>query len=461
MITYLLVVRFEIISAGVSGLSKYLRSKYSSSWKPLSESDAVEVDHVCIDMNQILHTCIRGSKETSRTVSRIFSELDSILRMAKPRKSLVLAFDGFAPYAKMLTQRSRRFESSESLFVTPGTDLMESMNTLMLFYALQRSSRPAFKNVNLYISDPSLPGEGEIKIIDWLNGDFSNSNDSIIICGADSDILLLALAHKKHKYLTVIQDNIEKTEICNITSLLQSIKSSIYQYSSNANLLQGNIKGSDEDEQNLQLQKLSDSDSEMVSQSEECFSNSLTSLELDLVLCFGLQGNDYLPKLRQVSMEQTLVSYAKVLPRPCQSSELIDFVHGRRCVDCPRQRGDSSRWSTLMPMPLEEIICTQVRGSTCTRPLWRSSSKPWRRTSRPGENLRPPYRCFTLLAPANHAWHCLSLRHGLVRTPYSLLAHAVDPGPSRLLEQPPRIEVCGGSHCFDIRSEESHFVDLL
>jgi hypothetical protein len=228
-----------IVHCGIAGIGKYLRAKYRKSWKTVSiesprsytsgrdRGDSVsdrggedsgrgdgilggggkagswnttkvngdshtasmvassgaidvDVDHLCIDMNQVLHGCIRGSKSPDHVMAKIFQNLDMILRFSRPRKSLVLAFDGPAPFAKIITQRNRRKSNSLGCLVTPGTDLMNSMENMMLCYVLQRQSWPQLSNVTVFISDGKNPGEGELKIISWIKHYMPHTVDSII-----------------------------------------------------------------------------------------------------------------------------------------------------------------------------------------------------------------------------------------------------------------------------------------
>jgi XRN 5'-3' exonuclease N-terminus len=46
--------------------------------------------------------------------------LDCLLKMVEPTKSLVLTFDGPAPFAKLQTQRNRRISSPQNCLITPG-----------------------------------------------------------------------------------------------------------------------------------------------------------------------------------------------------------------------------------------------------------------------------------------------------------------------------------------------------
>ena len=88
----------------------------------------------------------------------------------------------------MQTQRHRRTASPESSLLTPGTDLMNSMENILMCYTLQRYQK--FGNISIFISGGNHPGEGELKIISWINNHLENCSESILIYGSDSDIVL-------------------------------------------------------------------------------------------------------------------------------------------------------------------------------------------------------------------------------------------------------------------------------
>ena len=60
-------------------------------------------DHVLVDVNQYVHTSARRATSQDDAVKRLYAALDGVLRVARPRKSLVLALDG----AEIQASRSR------------------------------------------------------------------------------------------------------------------------------------------------------------------------------------------------------------------------------------------------------------------------------------------------------------------------------------------------------------------
>ncbi|KAJ1488514.1 XRN 5'-3' exonuclease N-terminus-domain-containing protein [Baffinella frigidus] len=87
----------------------------------LLDPDMPEVDNLYLDMNGIIHPCTHGNADELRDLTReemflaIFSFLDNLVQLVKPRQVLFLAVDGVAPRAKMNQQRARRFKAAKGL----------------------------------------------------------------------------------------------------------------------------------------------------------------------------------------------------------------------------------------------------------------------------------------------------------------------------------------------------------
>ena len=79
-----------------------------------------DVHHLCIDMNQFLHSSFRRTASSQHFVAKVYNGIDKILSTVKPQSTLVLVFDGSAPFAKMQTQRLRRSSHPENSLLTPG-----------------------------------------------------------------------------------------------------------------------------------------------------------------------------------------------------------------------------------------------------------------------------------------------------------------------------------------------------
>lgn len=324
---------FYEVDSGIAGLTKYFRDFHRTAWISTSKRKSNSLnyerpqaaDHVCIDMNQVLHTSCRCADDPKHIMARIFTNLDDLLRVINPRKSLCLAFDGPAPFAKMQTQRSRRKTSPDSCLITPGTDFMNGMENLMLCYTLQRIQKTTFQNVSIFISGPETPGEGELKIIDWIFRNKPPLNETIVICGCDSDIILQALTLGTDYNCMVLQSGTEFSDaFCNISLLHKSMSSSIFSQA-NTTLFEESLN-----KYSTAVGLIHQNDSK-VHKFEDFiaeFGNSTTS-RFEIILLFILQGNDYLPKLRGVTIPKVLRTYAETIRRqPPGRRFLYDINNG-------------------------------------------------------------------------------------------------------------------------------------
>ena len=194
-------------------------------------------------MNGIVHPCThpegKPAPETEEEMMvEIFKYTERVVNMARPRKVLMLAIDGVAPRAKMNQQRSRRFRAAQEAVdkeeakreaikmfeamghpvseesknskswdtnaITPGTPFMDLLsNSLKYWISYKLTNDPGWRDLKVIISDSSVPGEGEHKIVDWIRRQRSYSewdaNTSHVIYGLDADLIMLSLAtHEPH-----------------------------------------------------------------------------------------------------------------------------------------------------------------------------------------------------------------------------------------------------------------------
>ncbi|KAI3645592.1 hypothetical protein MP228_008520 [Amoeboaphelidium protococcarum] len=207
-----------------------------------------EFDNLYLDMNGIVHPCTHPEdkpppKNEDEAMIEIFRYIDRIMAIIRPRKLLYMAIDGTAPRAKMNQQRSRRFrtaqeakaqaesakkarqdlidsgvlaedkgeegsgEQEEERFdsncITPGTPFMKKLSDSLQYYIAQRLEEGTWGECKVILSDASVPGEGEHKIMEYLRGQrahqMHNPNLKHVIYGLDADLIMLALlTHEPH-----------------------------------------------------------------------------------------------------------------------------------------------------------------------------------------------------------------------------------------------------------------------
>lgn len=250
---------------GVPALFRWLSQKYPKIISQVVEEQQVEIngekipmdtrgpnpngeefDNLYLDMNGIVHPCShpedRPAPETEEEMMlAIFEYTERVVRMVRPRKLLMIAVDGVAPRAKMNQQRSRRFRSAQeakekdedkaeflkmlkskkggvdteiheaivkktwdSNAITPGTPFMHLLaESLRYWCAYKLNEDPAWERMKVIISDASVPGEGEHKIMNFVRSQRRSPehdpNTRHVIYGLDADLIMLGLAtHEPH-----------------------------------------------------------------------------------------------------------------------------------------------------------------------------------------------------------------------------------------------------------------------
>lgn len=212
----------------------------------------VDFDCLYLDMNGIIHPCFHAhDSNEALTEEQIFENIDNyinrLFNIVRPRKLLFLAIDGVAPRAKMNQQRARRYRSAKDAVynhelkiaeckkanqleelqiledpdylskhdtnvITPGTRFMKNLaKHLQVFIKNQQETIPAWSDISIILSDASVPGEGEHKIMDFIRGQrFEQGYDPNrhhCIYGLDSDLIFLGLASHE-PYFTILREKV-------------------------------------------------------------------------------------------------------------------------------------------------------------------------------------------------------------------------------------------------------------
>ncbi|KAM0682406.1 5'-3' exoribonuclease 2 [Mitosporidium daphniae] len=217
-----------------------------------------EVDNLYLDMNGIIHPCCHPEDEDAPAdeeamFNAIFAYIERLFAMARPRHLLYMAVDGVAPRAKMNQQRSRRFRAAQeaqeqleaskifrnalrsngaevipepdadkgdglptpgsfdSNCITPGTAFMANLSTALRRFITEKiSTQSSWSCIQIILSDASVPGEGEHKIMDFIRQQQAAPgyppSMTHAMYGLDADLIMLALATHEPNFFVLRED---------------------------------------------------------------------------------------------------------------------------------------------------------------------------------------------------------------------------------------------------------------
>ncbi len=268
---------------GVPGLWPFIAEYFKKAVKPIQHvtssrqgTQYVEYfDYVYIDANALLHEqaqIVEGYGNHESMLPNEFSNLSPRLRQRKifeffvdsivervkiiiPKKVLYIAIDGSAPRAKQAQQRERRFVSAiqrlekeaiaehelfNSSVITPGTEFMGELAKFLHYkIRLMLEKRDVSRSVEIVFSPPTVPGEGEHKLLSYIRNLplKERNNASHCMFGPDGDLLVLTLsAHVKNMSLFrddqdkvgwfhLVNMNIVRSELKNKLGQLTNVRS--------------------------------------------------------------------------------------------------------------------------------------------------------------------------------------------------------------------------------------------
>eukprot|EP00743_Colponemidia_sp_Colp-15_P010063 GILK01011048.1.p1 GENE.GILK01011048.1~~GILK01011048.1.p1 ORF type:complete len:812 (-),score=128.27 GILK01011048.1:190-2625(-) len=260
---------------GIAKYTKWIQKTFPAAYdKTQTESRFLLFDHLHIDVNALIHNSVRTASNDRHFVRNLFVRLDSILRAVRARKSITLALDGPAPFAKVLTQRKHRSAvrvepgSLSTLAITPGTHFMTRLKGVLEYYAaLKMETMYAKYNVSFLVSGADAIGEGEAKLFERIASS-PVDNQTHIVIGDDADLILFALSSpKSHLFVMSATDS--------AANRFHSKSTVPLSYFSKQSFLK---------------------------ELESMFPNQSESVRLDFVVTSLLLGNDYLPKLSSTKL---------------------------------------------------------------------------------------------------------------------------------------------------------------
>ena len=204
---------------GIPAMFSYIVKNYPSIIKKYSK-DILKVDNLYLDCNSIIYDAYSKMEFDKLTetvavsiIKRVIIKIEEYISLINPSKTVIIAFDGVAPVAKLEQQRSRRYKSwyqneiSKIIFkkekedvwnttaITPGTNFMTELNNTVTEH-FNTESYSRLKVEKIFVSGSNKVGEGEHKIFDYIRvNPNKHLTETAIIYGLDADLIMLSINH--------------------------------------------------------------------------------------------------------------------------------------------------------------------------------------------------------------------------------------------------------------------------
>lgn len=203
---------------GIPSYFSQIIKQYSAIIRNFNYFKDVNFDHCFMDCNSIIYDSVHETDQNlekslfeNTVVESVIEKIKCYIELIRPRKTVYIAFDGVAPFAKMEQQRTRRYKTyfmsslnfdnnveSKSKWntsaITPGTEFMNYLSE-QIQYAFSYLEKK-YNIQKIIVSSSDECGEGEHKLFEYIREkDFKN--DNVFLYGLDSDLIMLSIYHLK------------------------------------------------------------------------------------------------------------------------------------------------------------------------------------------------------------------------------------------------------------------------
>ena len=204
---------------GIPAMFSYIVKNHPTIIKEYVKN-VLTVDNLYIDGNSIVYDAYNKMDFDKLTESvavsiirSVILKIEEYISTINPSKTVIIAFDGVAPVAKLEQQRSRRYKSwyqneiTRMIFkkekddswnttaITPGTKFMAELNDVVS----KHFNSASFTRLNvqdIIVSGSNNVGEGEHKIFDYMRMNLEKHFiETTVIYGLDADLIMLSINH--------------------------------------------------------------------------------------------------------------------------------------------------------------------------------------------------------------------------------------------------------------------------
>ncbi|GAW79565.1 5'-3' exoribonuclease [Plasmodium gonderi] len=328
------------------------------------EKSICHVDNLLFDMNQLLHKANVEFVNDENFFFKLSCLIKNVLKKFHPQKNVLFAIDGICPFSKLKLQIKRRAKSKSSLLnrtkandITCGSLFIQKISKFLLNFVKYLSSQGKYEHIKFYVSTDKELGEGELKLMNWIQNYISTnetnfqineagkedkgsicmspigaSEESFVIVGADADLLLQCLALKKlhNIYVYTYQMfNVDRGQWIN--------KKENHLVGNDINCHVGSDMSGSEKQNGKNIPHLNKHVNNIKWRKKKIkvlynlrtfmnlflnkYSKAFERIRRDMLILFILKGNDYLPKIKEGNFSIFFEAYFKMLDNEMEMQE--------------------------------------------------------------------------------------------------------------------------------------------
>lgn len=235
---------------GIPSYFSYIIKNYSNIIRNLFslKSNGVIFHHLYMDCNSIIYDAVRSVEKMNinnkndsvfeeHIIQHVVQCIDNYINLIQPTKTVYIAFDGVAPFAKMDQQRSRRYKGAflsqcnlnldndnnnindthwTTSHITPGTQFMTKLADHINRFYTDPKNKSKYITENIIVSASDECGEGEHKMFRYIRNQNIKPNETAAVYGLDSDLIMLSIFHcSLFENLFIFREAPEFMNVCN------------------------------------------------------------------------------------------------------------------------------------------------------------------------------------------------------------------------------------------------------
>ena len=165
------------------------------------ENTKIKINHLFLDLNCAIHPCCANKTDENEMLKDIFLKIEECISITNVKDLVYIGIiDGPAPRTKMEQQRLLALKSLKEKKIWDTNQITPEQKFMDKLIKFLNEKCKSLK-VKYIISDSNEPGEGEHKIMNYM--DKLNKDSINVVYGLDADLIMLSMIRNHKVYLLI------------------------------------------------------------------------------------------------------------------------------------------------------------------------------------------------------------------------------------------------------------------